>query len=187
MPRMKNTNTKIKLDSSKYYTSGSTAPLVHPWEYPDINNPQVLPKKLPKTQNPDKEKNRVYVKEKALYHLKFLFTSAVILICCILMIMINATILEKQDDIRNLNSKLKSLDEKNLILEADISDQINLQYIEKEAKERLKMDKPAKHQIVYIDVPKSNYTIQYDVTNSSEVGETGLINSLKNFIIKIFK
>lgn len=187
MPRMKNTNAKIKLDSSKYYTSGSTAPLVHPWEYPDIDKPQVLPKKHPKPQNPDREKNRAYLKEKSLYHLKFLFTSAIVLICCILMIMINATILEKQDSITNLNSKLKSLEEKNLILEADISEQINLQYIEKEAKERLKMDKPAKHQIVYIDVPKSNYTIQYDVTNSPEIAKTGLINSLKNFILQIFK
>lgn len=191
MPKMKNTNAKIKLDSSKYYTSGSTAPSVQPWEYPDTNKPQISPKSLPqkhpKTQ--DKEKTKQYLKEKAIYHLKFLFTSTIILICCIVMIMINATILERQKSIKTLNSKLKTLEEKNLILESDISEQIDLKYIEKEAKERLKMDKPAKHQIVYIDVPKSNYTIQYNTntSNSSETEETGLINSFKNLILQIFK
>lgn len=177
----KGTNSKIRMDASKYYNTGSAAPLVQP-EYPNTYKPKTKPKRQHKTKEEIQiEKQQIF--EKALYHLKFLFTSVVILSCCIAMMMFNATILEKKRDINILNSQLKELKDKNLSLEATVSESLNLEYIEKEARERLGMGKPTKPQIVYIDVPKSDYTVQYDVEIKPQ--KKGILDSIKDFILNL--
>lgn len=182
MQGKRSTSNKIRMDSSKYYNMGSAAPLVQPAEYPNTNRPRVKPQKHHKTKE-EIQIERQQIFERALYHMKFLLTSVVVLSCCIAMMMFNATILEKQRNINVLNSQLKELKDKNLSLEATVSESLNLEYIEKEASERLGMGKPTKPQIVYIDVPKSDYTVQYDVEIKPQ--RKGILENLKNFILNL--
>lgn len=65
-------------------------------------------------------------------------------------------------DIRRTREELKSLREQNAILTAERMEEIDLEYIKKEATERLNMSEPQPYQIVYIDVPKQSYTIQHN-------------------------
>ena len=48
------------------------------------------------------------------------------------------------------------------------SDSVDLDYIKKEATERMGMTEPQPYQIIYIDVPKQSYNVQY---SNSEVQE----------------
>ena len=73
---------------------------------------------------------------------------------------------------RIANSKLKdelvALKSENTTLQAEISDSVDLDYIKKEATERMGMTEPQPYQIIYIDVPKQSYNVQY---SNSEVQE----------------
>ena len=74
--------------------------------------------------------------------------------------------------VRIANSKLKdelvALKSENTTLQAEISDSVDLDYIKKEATERMGMTEPQPYQIIYIDVPKQSYNVQY---SNSEVQE----------------
>lgn len=187
----KGKNERLKGNSYKYYNMGSAAPSIDPLEYPNYE-PKVFPKRRPKPKidkdkQKRKEQNREQIKQRALYNVKFLFTSVVVLLCCILIIAFNSIIAETNKGIKELTVNLNELKEKNSTLQAEISGQIDLKSIEKIATEKLLMSKPAKHQIVYIDVPKSNYTVQNDMKSlSKESNIIGIIETVKNFITKIF-
>lgn len=173
-------NSKIRMDSSKYYNAGSAAPSVQPTQYP-IHQPKVKPQKHHHTRTKEEiQLEKQQILERAFYHLKFFLTSIIVLVCCISMMMFNSSILEKKRSIQSLNSQLKQLKDKNLSLEATISESLDLEYIEKEARERLGMGKPTNPQIVYIDVPKSDYTVQYNVEEKQQ--KKGLLDSIKSFI-----
>lgn len=171
----------MKMETSQYYNMGSAVPVIEPNQYPNVYEPKVSPRKRHVKTKAERLKEKQQIMEMARYHLKFLFTASVIFAGCIVMMMFNATITEKQENIKQLNYQLNTLKEENLSLEADISAQLDLKYIEKEATERLGMSKPADYQIVYIDVPKSNYTVQYDV--ETEIDNKGLLDAFKEFVL----
>ena len=62
----------------------------------------------------------------------------------------------------NLKDQLANLKNENTNLQSKINDNTDLAYIEQEAKTRLGMIEPQAYQIVYIDVPKQSYTVQYE-------------------------
>ena len=66
-------------------------------------------------------------------------------------------------EIRRQKSELDNLKQTNAILAAEITEQLDLDYIKEEAVTRLGMAEPQQYQIVYIDVPKQSYTVQYAV------------------------
>jgi len=177
----KTANSKARMEASKYYNTGSAAPLVQPSQYP-VSKPKVKPKKQHKAKTKEEiQLERQQILERASYHLKFFLTAIVILSGCITMMMFNSNILEKKRNVRSLTSQLKELKDKNLGLEATISESLDLDYIEKEARERLGMSKPTEPQIVYIDVPKSDYTVQYDVELKQQ--KKGILDTIKDFIL----
>lgn len=65
-------------------------------------------------------------------------------------------------DIRRTREQLKNIKEENAILNAERMEEIDLEYIKREASERLNMSEPQSYQIIYIDVPKQSYTIQHN-------------------------
>ena len=78
-------------------------------------------------------------------------------------------------EIAELQESLDELKEDNYYLESDFDNNLNLEYIEKVAVEKLGMQKPSSYQIRYINVPKQSYTILYDETRS----EKGFFDYLK--------
>lgn len=178
------TKRNLNQNASKYYSAGSAAPSVAPVEYPNpnIDEPRVSPRRKPRPRQDPQRKEAI--KNKALYYVKFLVTSVIILTGCITVVMFDSIIYEKQNNIRTLERELKSLQDENLGLQTNISEQVDLKNIEKEAR-RLGMGKPAKYQIVYIDVPKSSYTVQYEDEIVAE--STSFLDSIKSFVKSFFK
>ena len=68
------------------------------------------------------------------------------------------------------------LKNENNTLSSEISSQLSLDIIEKEATSRLNMAEPQPYQIEYIDVPKESYTVHYE-TDKNEFN----INDIKEF------
>jgi len=60
---------------------------------------------------------------------------------------------------------------------------IYLEYIKQEAMKRLGMAEPQTYQIVYIDVPKQSYTVQY-AADENEKEEPSFFASILNFLKK---
>ena len=57
-----------------------------------------------------------------------------------------------------------------------------MDYIKQEATERLGMSEPQSYQVVYIDVPKQSYTVQY--AEDDGVESTSLLDKIKNILKK---
>lgn len=69
----------------------------------------------------------------------------------------NTLINERFAEIKNLKTQLAAITKENEQLEVNIENSINLNNIEKEAKERLGMQKLTNKQTVYISLPKKDY------------------------------
>ncbi len=98
--------------------------------------------------------------------------SAMLMICFLCLYGYNYKI---STEISELQESLDELKEDNYYLESDFDNNLNLEYIEKIAVEKLGMQKPSSYQIRYINVPKQSYTILYDETHS----EKGFFDYLK--------
>lgn len=96
-----------------------------------------------------------------------------------------ATVIVKNQEvqIREKKDELATLKSQNAILEAELAEQIDLEYIKQEAINRLGMAEPQPYQIVYIDVPKDSYTIQYAADEVVEE-EPSFIASILNLFKK---
>ena len=69
----------------------------------------------------------------------------------------NTLINERFAEIKNLKANLAAITKENEQLEVNIENSLNLSNIEKEAKERLGMQKLTNKQTVYISLPKKDY------------------------------
>ncbi len=65
----------------------------------------------------------------------------------------------KQNELANLNIELQSIRSDINTIKSNIAISIDLGTIEKRANEELGMNKPAPHQIVYIDIKEESYTV----------------------------
>ncbi|MCD8091275.1 MAG: septum formation initiator family protein [Clostridiales bacterium] len=83
-------------------------------------------------------------------------------------------------DIAALQSELNELKEDNYYLENEFDNNLNLEYIEEVAINKLGMQKPSSYQIKYISVPKQSYTILYNTDEEQE----GFLSYLKSFDLR---
>ena len=79
-------------------------------------------------------------------------------------------------------SKLEDLKSANAILEAELTEQLDMDYIKQEATERLGMSEPQPYQVVYINVPKQSYTVQHDTEETT--AEASLVDRILDFFKK---
>ncbi len=70
----------------------------------------------------------------------------------------NSQINEKFSEIQTLESNLAAIEKENQQLEVSIEDSLNFNNIEKQAKEKLGMQKLTTSQTVYVSLPKKDYT-----------------------------
>ena len=93
----------------------------------------------------------------------------------------NSQINEKFSEIQELKTNLAVLEKENQQLKVNIEDSLNFNNIEKQAKEKLGMQKLTTNQTIYVNLPKKDYT---------EVGSQQVIFEEKSwfeeFIEKIF-
>ena len=69
----------------------------------------------------------------------------------------NSQINEKFNEVQDLKEQLASLEKENQQLEVTIQNSLNLNNIEKQAKEKLGMQKLTNKQTVYVTLPKKDY------------------------------
>ncbi len=115
------------------------------------------------------ERQAESVKRKSFVH-RAKFTIAIFFVFagCIVTMASNAAV-DRQRVVNNdLKDQLAQLKNENINLQSKINDNTDLAYIEQAAKTRLGMSEPQPYQIIYIDVPKQSYTVQYEAETEQE-------------------
>ncbi len=154
-----------------YPIQGNVAYKLQPKE-----EPMQMPAKKPQPQIGETRTER---REKRRH---MLYVCAVMLLVfggCIAFMGANVIVAKKEMQIRQQNNTLSAIKAQNATLEAELAEQIDLEYIKQEASKRLGMAEPQPYQIVYIDVPKQSYTIQY-AADETEKKESSFFDSLMN-------
>lgn len=176
----------------QYYNYGSEAYKY----YPEVEygrrkkrNSRVERKRTERKDYEKKLKNKTKIVRKQKTHYEFvkgrtanfkvyfsigtLFTFFAIFIC---MFAINN---RKEAEINSNLMELKKLEESNAYLQTEMTKNIKLEEVEKIAKTKLNMQKPAPHQIVYINIPKQSYTVQYNLPQETDE-ESGFLKIWNN-------
>lgn len=94
----------------------------------------------------------------------------------------NSQINEKFNEVQTLKRELSSLQKENEQLEVSIQNSVNLNTIEKQAKEKLGMQKLTNKQTIYVSLPKKDYV----ESASKEVVMEKEKNWFEKFVDKIF-
>lgn len=110
---------------------------------------------------------------------KVYFTIVSVFLFSMAILSIYAYNTELKININQLTSELKEVQENNNYLQAELSKNIDLDKVQKIATTKLGMQKPGTHQIIYINVPKQSYTVQYDIAEPSV--KTNKLDILKFF------
>ena len=97
---------------------------------------------------------------------------------CIAFMWMNVLVHNAEVSLRKQKSELESLKSANAILEAELTEQLDMDYIRTEATERLGMSEPQSYQVVYIDVPKQSYTVQHNADDVAD--EASLLTKITN-------
>ncbi len=95
----------------------------------------------------------------------------------------NTKINEKFNDMQNLKTELASLQKENEQLQVTIENSLNFSNIEKQAKEKLGMQKLTNKQTVYVNLPKKDYI--EPATEKVEISDNNK-NWFEKFVDKIF-
>lgn len=84
--------------------------------------------------------------------------------------------------LRKQKSELADLKAGNAILEAELTEKLDMDFIKEEAIKRLGMAEPQPYQIVYIDVPKQSYTVQHADDEAEQ--EPSVLSKISNIVKK---
>ena len=122
-----------------------------------INNEQA--KKRYKNEKIELKKEEKKRKRKAVLYVVMIFSSLLVISYR------NSQITEKFTEIKGLKGDLATIQKENEQLEVNIESSINLTNIEKEASERLGMQKPTNEQKIYVSLPKKDY-VQPTIENN---------------------
>lgn len=106
----------------------------------------------------------------------------VLFIGCIAFMGMHVMVDQAEVSLRREKSKLEDLKSANAILEAELTEQLDMDYIKQEATERLGMSEPQPYQVVYINVPKQSYTVQHDTEETT--AEASLVDKILDFFKK---
>lgn len=131
-------------------------------------NPRKLEADYVKKRKQQKSRNIKVVKEVPRQQVKiskeeksrqFKLTMTVIAIFALLLTISyrNSQINEKFSNVQTLKKQLSSIQKENEQLKVNIENSVNLSNIEKQAKERLGMQKLTNKQTVYVNLPKKDY------------------------------
>lgn len=121
-------------------------------------------------------------KERRISSVKMIGVALILFIGCIAFMGMNVMVDQAEVSLRKEKSKLEDLKSSNAILQAEMTEQLDMDYIKQEATERLGMHEPQPYQVVYINVPKQSYTVQYEETESKT--ESSFLEKVKELLKK---
>ncbi len=138
-------------------------------------------------QKKEERENEIIKRKGFIHRIKFTVAILAVFAGCIVTMVTNAEVTRQRVENNKLRDELSRLKNENLNLKSEITDNTDLAYIEKEAKTRLGMTEPQPYQIVYIDVPKQSYTVQYSAQEQKAESGFGLktaFSTLKDILLK---
>ncbi len=150
----------------------------------------VQPAYVPKPQWEDERKQKQQVKREAvllrranrLHAFKIIMALGVVFAGCLGLMGMHATSAKQRVTLWNYKEELAAIKNENAILATEIAEQVDLDTVKKEAMTRLGMTEPQTYQLVYIDVPKESYTVQYseeETKKDKNISLAGLLDFLK--------
>lgn len=141
---------------SSYYTYGNVAYDVQP-EY----TPYYTEEDEQRARIAQEKVHKAEVRESRITAFKLIAIVVVLFAGSIAFMGMHVRVANENVELRREKSQLADLKSNNAILAAELTEQIDLDYIKEQATNRLGMAEPQSYQVVYIDVPKHSYTIQY--------------------------
>ena len=158
---------------ARYDYQYETSPRKIEPEFEPRNSKKLTKKELEQKQKELKHKKRMYHKNIAIIMGVFLVLLAVSYR--------NSLITERFNQIQNQKNELAAIQKANGQLEVSIEGSLNLNNVEKAAKEKLGMQKLQNSQKVYVSLPKQDYTeaVAQEITEEEETNWfMQLINSI---------
>ena len=150
-------------NAMRYYTRTSEALAL------DARELHVVRRPLRKT------KQKVVLKnvgaDKARFSVHAVITFILIFVCMMAMAFAFASTAGKRTHNAGLRAQLHRQEEQNAVLASEISMKYDINRIREIAVERLGLDEPKPHQIVYITVPKQSYTLYSEGGDSTAKSE----------------
>jgi len=183
----KNKHSESRRYKNAHYNYSSEAYKYYPLETESDYIPQKRKRRLRRKVNESTKKRTIFkraTKTNLANQFKTGFAIVMIFAFSLTLLFSFASTTAKREEMNTLTSNLKQLTEANSNLQSELQKNIDLDEIAKVASARLGMQKPASHQIVYINVPKQSYTVQYDITEDTQ--EKKELAS-KFFIVDFFK
>lgn len=163
----------VHRQAGSYYTYGNVAHELQP-DYA----PYRFREEEEKRQKEEARLAKAEAREARISSIKMVGVVLVLFLGCIAFVGMNVIVDNAEMSIRQQKSTLEDLKSANAILEAELTEQLDMDYIKQEATERLGMSEPQSYQVVYIDVPKQSYTVQYAAEETAE--DTSLLEKIKN-------
>lgn len=143
---------------------------------------QVQKKRIRVVEDLPKQDVKISNKQKK-EHMKLTFAVVSIFVILLAISYRNSQINEKFNQLQTLKRELSTMQKENEQLEVSIQNSVNLNTIEKLAKEKLGMQKLTNKQTMYVTLPKKDYV----ESASEEVEMEEEKNWLEQFIEKIIK
>lgn len=156
---------------SSYYTYGNVAYDVQP-EY----TPYYTEEDEDRTRIAQEKAHKAEVRESRITALKLIAIIVVLFAGSIAFMGMHVRVANENVELRREKSELADLKSNNAILAAELTEQIDLDYIKEQATNRLGMAEPQPYQVVYIDVPKQSYTIQYASDATEAKKDSGFLS-----------
>lgn len=164
-------------NSGSYYTYGNVA-----YELQPDYTPYRVREEEEERRKAEVRAAKEEARENKVSFVKMVAVAFVLFAGCIAFMGMHVMVDQAEVSLRKEKSNLEDLKSANAILEAELTEQLDMDYIKKEATERLGMSEPQPYQVVYINVPKQSYTVQHDAEEPS--ADTSLVDKILNFFKK---
>jgi len=152
-----------RMHTGSYYTYGNVAYELQP-EY----SPYRIREEEEERRKEEARAEKAEARENRIVSVKMIAVALVLFIGCIGFMGMNVLVDHAEVTLRQQKNDLDNLKAANAILEAEMAEQLDMDYIKTEATERLGMSEPQSYQVVYIDVPKQSYTVQHNADDAAE-------------------
>ena len=147
-----------RMHTGSYYTYGNVA-----YELQLDYNPYRFREEEEERRKAEERLAKEEARENRISSVKMLGVALVLFLGCLAFMGMHVVVDNAEVSLRRQKAELESLKSANAILEAELTEQLDMDFIRTEATERLGMSEPQSYQVVYIDVPKQSYTVQHNV------------------------
>ena len=154
---------KNRMNAGSYYTYGNVA-----YELQPDYSPYRFREEEEERRKEEARLEKAEARESRISSFKMIGVALVLFAGCLAFMGMHVLVDNAEVSLRKQKAELENLKSSNAILEAELTEQLDMDYIRTEATERLGMSEPQSYQVVYIDVPKQSYTVQHNADDVAE-------------------